>query len=95
MNVVKPIAILAATLITAAGMAGIVSYTDLAAHSSRAAVKSSAPVSITTLPAIEVRPTREQLRQLHDGTGAGGAPSSAHLEATMPFYSFASDAAGA
>ncbi|MGH8112471.1 MAG: hypothetical protein ACREPL_11185 [Rhodanobacteraceae bacterium] len=96
MNAIKPIAIVAATLITAAGMAGIVSYSNVAAHSSRAAIESSAPTSITTLPTIEVRPTREQLRELRDGTGAtSSSRSRAYLEVTMPFYSYASDAAGA
>ncbi|MGH8117184.1 MAG: hypothetical protein ACREP0_02435 [Rhodanobacteraceae bacterium] len=63
MNVQKSIAIVAALLITATGMAGIAHYGNAAAAATGDGV--GAEVSpIQTLPAITVSPTREQLLEL-------------------------------
>jgi hypothetical protein len=45
---------------------------------------------IQTLPTLHVYPTREQLRQLHDGQSSVSLPNP-----NMPYYSFANDATGA
>ena len=96
MNTRKPIAIVAAMLITAAGMSGIANYSNAAADSAhRAGNASVQTLPVTVLPTIEVKPTREQLRQLHDEGAKGGASASAGYDSGMPYYSFASDAAGA
>ncbi|HEY8230415.1 MAG TPA: hypothetical protein VIG31_08185 [Rhodanobacteraceae bacterium] len=89
MNVQKSAAIVAAMLITAAGMSAIASYSNAAASANRAANASSTAV-IRTLPTVNVYPTPEQIRELH-GNRAGAAPASLR----MPYYSFASDSAGA
>jgi len=82
MNTRKPIAIVAAMLITAAGMTGIANY--------NASVQ-----IIPTLPTINVSPTPEQLRELRDQGAKGGASAANGNDARMPYYSFASDEAGA
>ncbi|WHZ18148.1 MAG: hypothetical protein OJF55_000297 [Rhodanobacteraceae bacterium] len=92
MNTRKSIAIVAAMLITAAGMTGIANYSNAAADSTRAG-HASVQV-ITTLPTINVSPSPEQLRELRDQGSKGGA-SAATGDARMPYYSFASDEAGA
>jgi hypothetical protein len=89
MNVQKSIAFVAAVLITAAGMSGIVNYTDAGVSASRQATHATAGV-IQTLPTLHVYPTREQLRQLHDGQTSTSLPNP-----NMPYYSFANDATGA
>ncbi len=97
MNARKPIAIVVAMLITAAGMAGIATYSNAAAD----AALQNAPVAasvraavIPTLPTIHVYPTREQLRALHRGDKADSADTATAAD-RMPFYSFANDAVGA
>lgn len=88
MNVQKTLAIAAAMLITAAGMTGIAHYDNAAAASLQHAVQ-SAP-AIETLPAVNVYPEPAALRTpRHEQAGA----TPATLQ--MPYYSFASDAAGA
>jgi hypothetical protein len=97
MNARKPIALVAAMLITAAGMAGIATYSNAAADAARRDAPMAASTGaavIPTLPAINVYPTREQLRELHKGDKAGSAAVSA-ADHRMPFYSFANDAVGA
>ncbi|MDE2271535.1 MAG: hypothetical protein KGJ94_06070 [Xanthomonadaceae bacterium] len=90
MNAQKPIAVIVAMLITAAGMAGIVNYTNAAASSlERGGINATTQV-IRTLPAVDVHPSREQMRQLRDEQ-AGSVPANLR----MPFYSFASDSTGA
>jgi hypothetical protein len=97
MNVRKSIAVVAAMLITAAGMTGIANYSNAAADSSRAAVNAAATSTVTTLPAIKVTPSSAQLRELRKQGEKGGSTSasSARAAATMPYYSFASSEAGA
>jgi hypothetical protein len=97
MNARKSIAVAAAMLITAAGMAGIANYSNAAADASRAAINATATTVITTLPTIEVTPSSAQLRELHmQGQKSGSASgSSARADAAMPYYSFASSEAGA
>ena len=95
MNARKSIAVAVAMLITAAGMAGIANYSNAAADSSRAAINATAVPVITTLPTIEVTPSRAQLRELHRQGEKGGSASSASMDTTMPYYSFASSEAGA
>ncbi|MGN6788732.1 MAG: hypothetical protein ACTHJP_04275 [Rhodanobacteraceae bacterium] len=97
MNARKSIAVVAAMLITAAGMAGIANYSNAAADSSRAAINATAVPVITTLPTIEVVPSSAQLRELHKQGEKGGSASasSASVDTTMPYYSFASNEAGA
>ena len=97
MNARKTIALVAAMLITAAGMAGIATYSNAAADAAR----QTAPVAASmgrslgpTLPAINVYPTREQLRELHTSNKEGSAATSAAAY-RMPLYSFANDAVGA
>ncbi|HET9818304.1 MAG TPA: hypothetical protein VFP92_03965 [Rhodanobacteraceae bacterium] len=96
MNARKPIALVIAMLITAAGMTGIATYSNAAADAARRSMPVAASVgtgAIQILPTIYVYPSREQLRELHrDDAGAG---SSTAADARMPFYSFANDAVGA
>jgi|SwirhisoilCB1_FD_contig_111_448682_length_1405_multi_4_in_0_out_0_3 hypothetical protein len=89
MNVQKPAAIVAAMLITAAGMSAIASYSNAAAASANRGTDASATI-IRTLPTVNVHPTPEQIRELRDNR-AGATPASLR----MPYYSFASDSAGA
>lgn len=97
MNARKSIALVAAMLITAAGMTGIANYSNAAADATRQNMPVSASVgtgtAIQTLPVINVYPSREQLRELR-GDKAGSWSTSA-ADARMPFYSFAKDAVGA
>ncbi|HEX7371034.1 MAG TPA: hypothetical protein VF284_12220 [Rhodanobacteraceae bacterium] len=85
----KPIALFTAMLITAAGIAGIASYSNLAVNGAQHSINATAD-AITTLPTINVSPSKEQLRELHKDQ-AGVAPANIR----MPYYSFASDSAGA
>ena len=99
MNVQKPVAIAAAMLITAAGMLGIVNYSNAAASvSSKATINASAARPVTTLPTITVTPDPAVLRELHKTEAATpratSAAASAH-DASMPYYSFGADQAGA
>ena len=89
MNVQKSAAIVAAMLITAAGMAGIASYSNTAIARADHGSDASATV-IRTLPTVHVHPTAEQIRELRESQ-AGAAPASLR----MPYYSFANDSAGA
>ncbi|HEX5961084.1 MAG TPA: hypothetical protein VFY97_07545 [Rhodanobacteraceae bacterium] len=89
MNVQKSLAVLAAMLITAAGIAGIAGYSNAAASSVNRAMNASTTV-IRTLPTMNVHPSKAQLQELHNDK-AGAAPASLR----MPYYSFASDGAGA
>jgi len=89
MNVQKSAAIVAAMLITAAGMTAIASYSNAAVASAHRGADASATV-IRTLPTVNVHPTPEQIRELRDNR-AGAAPASLR----MPYYSFANDSAGA
>ena len=92
MNVQKSTAIIAAMLITAAGMSGIANYSNAAADSARDTSHASLQ-TITVLPTINVTPSREQLRQLRDEGLKGG--SAAAADGKMPYYSFAADDASA
>ena len=90
MNIQKSAAVVAAMLITAAGMAGIANYSNAAAVSSaNRAVEAS--TQVITLPAMNVHPSREQLKQLRGGDAGITAPASLQ----MPYYSFASDTVSA
>jgi hypothetical protein len=90
MNTQKSIAVVFAMLITAAGMAGIVNYTNAAASSlQRGGIDATTQV-IRTLPTLDVHPSIEQIRKLHEER-AGSVPANLR----MPFYSFASDSTGA
>ena len=93
MNTRKSIAIVAAMLITAAGMTGIANYSNAAAAESARNPGQASVQVIKTLPTIKVTPTREQLRQLRDEGVIGGAAAATDTNARMPYYSFASDAA--
>ncbi len=95
MNACKSIADVAAMQTAVAGMAGIVNYSNPAADSSRAAINATAVPVITTLPTIEVVPSSAQLRELHRQGEHGSSASSASVDTTMPYYSFASSEAGA
>lgn len=89
MNVQKSVAIVAAMLITAAGMTGIVNYGNVAARAHQG-INPTTEV-IHTLPTVNVYPSKEQLRELRNSRAGAGSASGA-----MPFYSFASsDDAGA
>ncbi|MGH8190028.1 MAG: hypothetical protein ACREP2_01095 [Rhodanobacteraceae bacterium] len=95
MNVRKPVIFIAAMLITAAGMAGIATYSNAAADAARQQTPVSAAVgaaTVRTLPTINVYPTSEQLRQLHDEKAG---PAASRADSRMPFYSFANDTVGA
>ncbi len=91
MNIQKLIAVAAATLITCAGIAELRAWTD-------ATVANAAPPpvraeQITTLPAITVRPTREQIAiaRQHRGMAAVHETAGSAAEASgldMPYYSF-------
>ena len=92
MNTTKSAAIFAAMLITAAGMTGIANYSNAAADSARDAGHAAAQ-AIITLPTIQVAPSPEQLRALRDESNQAGTATA--VDARMPYYSFASDAASA
>ena len=90
MNVQKSAAVVAAMLITAAGMAGIANYSNAAAVSSaNRAIEASSQV--ITLPTMNVHPSREQLKQLRGGSAGTAAPANLR----MPYYSYASDTVSA
>lgn len=89
MNVQKSVAVVAAMLITAAGMAAIANYSNAAVSSAQRGMNASTQI-IRTLPAINVHPTPAQLRELN-GDKAGATPANLR----MPYYSFASDSASA
>ena len=89
MNVQKSVAVFAAMLITAAGMAGIANYSNAAVSSANRAVNASSQV--ITLPAMNVHPSQEQLQQLRGGDAGTVAPANLR----MPYYSYASDTASA
>jgi hypothetical protein len=89
MNIQKPAAIAAAMLITAAGMAAIASYSNAAMASATRQGADASTAVIRTLPAVNVHPTREQIRELHEDK-VGAAPANLR----MPYYSFASDSTG-
>lgn len=97
MSTRKSIAFVVAMLITAAGMTGIANYSNAAADAARQNMPVAASVgtgaAIQTLPTINVYPSREQLRELRGNKG--GSESSSAADNRMPFYSFASDTAGA
>ena len=90
MNVQKSAAIVAAMLITAEGMSAIASYSNAAVASANRSAAASITPAIRTLPTVNVHPTPEQIRELR-ANQAGAAPA----HAQMPYYSFASDSAGA
>lgn len=89
MNAQKSVAVIAAMLITAAGMAGIANYSNAAVSSANRAVDASSQV--ITLPAMNVHPSQEQLQQLRGGDAGTVAPANLR----MPYYSYASDTASA
>jgi hypothetical protein len=89
MNIQKSAAIVAAMLITAAGMSAIASYSNAAAASAIHGANAST-AAIRTLPTVNVHPTREQIRELREDK-VGAVPASLR----MPYYSFASDSTGA
>ncbi|MGH8114267.1 MAG: hypothetical protein ACREPS_04330 [Rhodanobacteraceae bacterium] len=94
MNTRKPIALVAAMLITAAGMTGIANYSNAAADAARQNTPVEASAGATRiLPTINVSPTREQLQELRGDKADPGSTSAA--DSRMPFYSFANDAVGA
>ncbi|HEU0276726.1 MAG TPA: hypothetical protein VFQ95_02725 [Rhodanobacteraceae bacterium] len=88
MNATKPVAAIAAMLISFAGIGAITHYSNAAANAARAdihAVDANRPV--TTLPAIEVVPSSAQLRELSQPGGGAAATTGAQ----MPYYSFAAE----
>lgn len=90
MNATKPVAAIAAMLISFAGIGAITQYSNAAAKATRTDIHAvDADRPITTLPAIEVVPSREQLRQLSQPAGGGAA--AATTGARMPYYSFAAE----
>jgi hypothetical protein len=90
MNVQKSAAIIAAMLITAAGMAAIASYSNAAMASANRQGANASTAVIRTLPTVNVHPTPEQIRELREDK-VGAAPATLR----MPYYSFASDSTGA
>ena len=89
MNIQKSVAVVAAMLITAAGMAGIANYSNAAVSSANRAVDAS--TQVITLPVMNVRPSHEQLKELRGGDAGTLAPANLR----MPYYSYASDTASA
>jgi hypothetical protein len=89
MNIQKSVAVVAAMLITAAGMAGIANYSNAAVSSANRAVDAS--TQVITLPAVNVHPSQQQLQQLRGGDAGTVAPANLR----MPYYSYASDTASA
>lgn len=89
MNATKPIAAIAALLISFAGLSAVTHYSNAAAALAQTDIHAvEATPAITTLPAIEVVPSAAQLRETarpaHDGTASA-------TRAPMPYYSFAAD----
>ena len=72
MNAQKSIAVVTAMLITAAGMAGIVNYTNAAASAADHGIDATSQV-IRTLPTINVHPSNKQMRELR-GDQPGSRP---------------------
>ncbi|MEO6966973.1 MAG: hypothetical protein ABI132_00725 [Rhodanobacteraceae bacterium] len=93
MNIRKTLTFAASFLIACAGVAGIRAWANTAAAKTDTA-PAAAVETIQTLPAITVRPTREQLDALRhhapeaaqSGNGAGMAGGGIALD--MPYYSF-------
>lgn len=93
MNATKPIAVIAATLISFAGISAVINYSNAAAVATRTDMRAARAPIITTLPAIEVVPSPEELRET--ARPAQGGSASAAAPAPMPYYSFAADQASA
>ena len=89
MNVQKSVAVVAAMLITAAGMAGIANYSNAAVSSANRAVDAS--TQVITLPTMNVHPSPDQVKELRGGDAGTLAPANLR----MPHYSYASDTASA
>lgn len=84
-------AIVGAGLIATGGIAGVRAWAN-AAGAATLRAPSAEVDNIHTLEPIEVRPTREQLQQLHPQArrteGSGSAPGGG-VALDMPYYSFA------
>lgn len=89
MNIQKSAAVVAAMLITAAGVAGIANYSNAAVASANRAVDASSQV--ITLPAVNVHPSPDQVKELRGGDAGTLAPANLR----MPYYSYANDTASA
>ena len=89
MNVQKSVAVVAAMLITAAGMAGIANYSNAAVSSAQRGM--NAPTQVITLPTMNVHPSPDQVKELRGGDAGTLAPANLR----MPYYSYASDTASA
>lgn len=84
-------AIAGAGLIATGGVAGVRAWAN-AAGAATLRAPSAEVDTIQTLAPIEVRPTREQLRQLHPQaprTEDSGAVAGGGVALDMPYYSFA------
>ncbi|HET7562401.1 MAG TPA: hypothetical protein VFJ87_08495 [Rhodanobacteraceae bacterium] len=94
MNTQKFIAFAAAMAITAANLWGIATYTNASARDNQAPVRATTAV-IKTLPAIEVTPSAEQLRELRNEGSKRDPAATTSGAAMMPYYSFAADTTSA
>ncbi len=92
MNARKLYAFAVATLISAAGFGGIAAYADASVHAALRHMDATAD-NIRTLPAVTVRPTRDELRRARGepATENGGSAGTAGPDIGMPYYSFAAD----
>jgi hypothetical protein len=86
------VAIAGAFLIASAGVAGVRAWANASARATLELPAASAE-SIQTLPAITVRPTREQLQMLRPQPSRGAAsgtatPGGGGFAMDMPYYSF-------
>jgi hypothetical protein len=94
MSIRNSIAFVVATLITAGGMAGIVSYTNAGADAVQANTRATA-ATVTVLPEITVRPVSATFRKPEtSATDDGASQASSTASARMPYYSFAADRTG-
>lgn len=79
----------AAILVSALSLAGIAHYSARAT----ADVQRSNDATVTVLPQVDVRPSREQIEQLRRERAQGNVTTA--NAPRMPYYSFAADSTGA
>lgn len=94
MDTNKLTAIIGALLIASGGIAGVRAWANASASATMHAPDADVQM-IQTLPAITVRPTREQLQQLDQvhravprGNALGATAQGGGIALDMPYYSF-------
>jgi hypothetical protein len=91
MSTRKLYAFIATTLIAGAGSAGVAVYTNAKVGTTANAAVPATVQNIRTLPAITVRPSREELRRALGPDAGRDSGSAGGSDVGMPYYSFAAD----